>query len=312
MAANPQDSAPLFAEGGSGTLRLVTYIVMAVVLMVVDHRGQYLAAVRQAAANVTGPVYWLVSSPVRLVRGAHTVVTERGELAGENAELRQQLLLAQARLARLAAVQEQNARLRELLDARGRLALKAQLAELVDVDLDPFRHRVVLDVGSTDGVGTGQAVIDAHGVVGQLLEVQPHRSIAILITDAGHALPVRVVRTGLRAIAYGTGDVATLRLPHIPFSADIRVGDELVTSGLGGHFPAGLPVGVIRTLTPDDSATFVLALATPTAGMSRSGELLVLHDERETIAVPGQGEYEFVGPPEALPVTPAGGGGAQR
>src|SRR5690349_5598233 len=123
MASSPQEAAPLFAEGGGGTLRLVTYIVMAVVLMVVDHRGQYLAAVRQAAANVTGPVYWLVSSPVRLVRGAHTIVTERGELAGENAELRQQLLLAQARLARLAAAQEQNARLRELVDGPGLLAL---------------------------------------------------------------------------------------------------------------------------------------------------------------------------------------------
>lgn len=311
MASSPQEAAPLFAEGGGGTMRLVAYLALAVVLMVVDHRGQYLAAVRRAAGNVVGPVYWLVSAPVRLVRGAHSIVTERSELADENAELRRQLLLSEARLRRLAAVQEQNAQLRELLDARGRLALKAQLAELVDVDLDPFRHRVVLDVGSADGVGMGQAVIDANGVVGQLLEVQPRRSVAILITDAGHALPVRVVRTGLRAIAYGTGDVATLRLPHIPFSADIRVGDELVTSGLGGHFPAGLPVGVIRTLTPDDSATFVLALATPAAGMSRSGELLVLHDERETIVLPVQGDHELVGPPEALPVAPASDGGAR-
>ncbi len=307
MATSSQESAPLFAEGGAGTLRLVAYLALAIVLMVVDHRGQYLAAVRRAAGNITGPVYWLVSAPVRIVRGAHAVVSDRGQLADENAVLRQQLLLAQARLARLGTVQEQNARLRELLDAKGRLALKAQLAELIDVDLDPFRHRIVLDVGSADGVAQGQAVIDAHGVVGQLLEVQPDRSIAILITDAGHAIPVRVVRTGLRAIAYGTGELATLRLPHIPFSADIRQGDELVTSGLGGHFPAGLPVGVIRTLTPDDSATFVLALATPAAGMSRSGELLVLHDERETIELPGQGSYEIVGPPEALPVVPAGG-----
>lgn len=311
MASSPQDASPLFAEGGGGTLRLVAYLALAVVLMVVDHRGQYLATVRRAASNVVGPVYWLVSAPVRLVRGAHSVVTERTELAGENAALREQLLLSEARLRRLGAVQEQNANLRELLDARGRLALKAQLAELIDIDLDPFRHRVVLDVGSDDGVGAGQAVIDANGVVGQLLDVQQRRSVAILITDAGHALPVRLVRTGLRAIAYGTGDVVTLRLPHIPFSADIRVGDELVTSGLGGHFPAGLPVGVIRSLTPDDSATFVLALATPAAGMSRSGELLVLHDERETIALPGQGEYELVGPPEALPVAPTADGGAR-
>jgi rod shape-determining protein MreC len=131
----------------------------------------------------------------------------------------------------------------------------------------------------------------------------PDRAELILLTDPSHALPVRVVRTGLRTIAYGTGDVATLRLPHIPFSADIRAGDELVTSGLGGNFPAGLPVGVVRQVTPDDSATFVLALATPSAGLSRSGEVLVLHDVREPLSDSAGKAFEFTGPPEALPVT---------
>ncbi len=310
--STPNESSPLFAEGGHGTLRLVAYLALAGILMVADHRGRYLDGFRAAAARLTGPIYTVAEAPAKLAAATRLAIADRRDLMQENSELRDQLLLAQARLARLGAVQDQNARLRELLDARTKLGLKAQRAELVDVDLDPFRHRRLLDLGSDDGIARGQAVIDARGVMGQVLDVQPHRATLILITDPGHALPVRVVRSGLRTIAYGTGDVATLRLPHIPFSADVRPGDALVTSGVGGKFPAGLPVGVVREVSPDDSATFILALATPSAGLARSGEVLVLHDERELLHAPGGPEIEFVGPPEELPVLapapgPAGG-----
>ena len=311
--STPNEASPLFAEGGNGTLRLVAYLALAGILMVADHRGRYLDGFRAAAARLTGPVYTVAEAPAKLAAATRLAVADRRDLMHENSELRDQLLLAQARLARLGAVQDQNARLRELLDARTKLGLKAQLAELVDVDLDPFRHRILLDLGLNDGIARGQAVIDARGVMGQVLDVQPDRATLILITDPGHALPVRVVRSGLRTIAYGTGDVATLRLPHIPFSADVRPGDALVTSGVGGNFPAGLPVGTVREVTPDDSATFILAHATPAAGLARSGEVLVLHDERVLLHAPGEPEFEFVGPPEALPVVapePAPAGGA--
>lgn len=304
MPGPAPDTAPLFAEPSHGTLRLVAYLALAGVLMVADHRGRYLEGVRQAAARLTGPLYSLVGAPARMADAARAAVSERSELARENATMREELLLAQARLARLSAVQDQNTRLRELLDARTRLGLKAQLAELMDVDLDPFRHRILLDAGAEDGIRIGQAVIDARGVMGQVVDAQPRRSVLILITDPGHAIPVRVVRTGLRTIAYGTGELGTLRLPHIPFSADIRPGDALVSSGLGGNFPAGLPVGLVRQVEPDDSATFVRALATPYAGMARSGEVLVLHDERELLRAPGFPDTEQVGPPEALPLVP--------
>lgn len=303
MVGSSSDSTPLFAESSHSTLRLAGYLIVAAVLMVADHRGGYLERVRRAAESLTGPVYWTAAAPARAARAVTEMIGDRNDLADENETLRQQLLLAQARIARLATVQDQNGKLRDLLDARSRLGLKAQLAELIDVDLDPFRHRILLDVGRDDGVRIGQAVIDARGVMGQVIETLPERAEMILLTDPSHALPVRVVRTGLRTIAYGTGDVSTLRLPHVPFSADIRAGDQLVTSGLGGNFPAGLPVGVIRQVTPDDSATFVLALATPSAGMSRSGEVLILHDERERLRGPGGETTEFVGPPDAIPVT---------
>jgi len=301
VASRSPNGALLFAEGASGTLRLIAYLAAALALMVADHRGHYLDQVRSFGGILAGPIYWVAAAPARAVGAVYGAVIERRELGRANTLLREQLLLAEARLSRLAAVQDQNTRLRELLQTRSRLGLKVQLAELVDVDLDPFRHRLVLDAGSKVGVRAGQAVMDAYGVMGQILEVSPERSVVILITDASHALPVRVVRTGLRTIAYGSGDITQLKLPHIPFSADLKPGDRLVTSGVGGQFPAGLPVGVVKTVTPDDSATFALALATPSAGLTRSGEVLLLHEERGALA-PAAPVEDFVGPPEAMPV----------
>jgi rod shape-determining protein MreC len=308
MASTGADPGPLFNDGRAGTLRLVGYLVLGVAAMVADHHSGWLARARASAASLTGPLYWLASAPARTADAVQDMVGDRQALLAENQALRERVLLAEARLARLGAVQDQNARLRLLLDARTRLGLKAQLAELVDVDLDPFRHRVLLDSGADAGVRVGQAVMDASGVMGQVIEVKPEQALLILVTDPGHALPVTVLRTGLRTIAYGTGDLGTLRLPHIPFSADVRPGDQLVTSGLGGGFPSGLPVATIRHVEPDDSATFVRALATPSAGMSRSGEVLVLHDQRERLRGTDGTSFEFAGPPELLepaPLVPA-------
>lgn len=304
------DSTPLFAEGNAGTLRLLGYLVLAASLMVADHRAHVMQRVRAVAAMAVTPVYWVATLPGRVADYARVAISDRLALAGENARLREELLLTRARLARLAAVQEQNARLRELLDARTRLGLKAQLGEIIDVDLDPFRHRMLLDVGRRDGVADGQVVIDARGVLGQIVEVDTGRATLLLITDPGAAVPVRIERTGLRAIAYGTGDTGTLRLPHLPFSADVRAGDTLVTSGLGGRFPAGLPVGTIQRVEPDESATFLRAAATPAAGLAGSGEVLVLHDQREQLTAADGSRFEFVGPPEPFDdaAGPAGGG----
>jgi rod shape-determining protein MreC len=308
MASPNSEAAPLFNAGGGGTLRLVGYLILACLVMFADHRGSYLQGIRARAEGLLDPMYRAAASPKRLVDSARQALRERGDLWRENAQLRESLLLAQARLSRLATVQDQNTRLRELLDARTRLGLKAQLAELIEVDLDPFRHRVMIDRGKLAGVEVGQAIMDAHGVVGQVVESYDERATCILVTDAGHAIPVRVVRTGLRTIAFGTGDIDTLRLPHVPFSADLRVGDQLVTSGLGGHFPSGLPVGTVRTVEPDDSATFVLAHATPAAGLSRSGEVLVIHDVVESLDDAASVQSDFVGPPEDLRGAPAGEG----
>lgn len=283
MAASPGEAPALFTPEGHGTLRVAAWLLLAVVLMVVDHRTGALDALRSHVAALADPMYRVAATPARAARAAREAVGDRRDLVAENERLRQSLLLAEARLGRFAAVAEQNARLRELLDVRERYTLEGRLAELIDIDLDPFRHRLLLGVGRDGGIEPGQAVIDGRGVMGQVTAVETHHATMLLLTDPGHAVPVMVLRSGLRAVAYGTGATDALRLPHIPFSADVRLGDALVTSGIGGRFPPGLPVGTIRELKPDDTGTFVEAIALPAAGLARSGEVLVLREEREAL-----------------------------
>ena len=290
-------SAPLFSDGGSGTLRLLAYLVVAVSLMVADHRGGYLDRLRSLLGVLNEPLYQLAQSPATLGRYLYDSVVERHALADERDRAREELLIARAQLARLEAVQSENRKLRELLGGTRGLGLSVRLVSLADVDLDPFRHRALLDLGERAGVEAGMALIDAGGVYGQVTESGPLRATATLISDPAHALPVQVQRSGVRTIAYGTGEPNRLRIPNIPQSADIEVGDLLITSGLGGRFPAGLPVGRIVDLRSDDTRLFLVADAEPSALLGRGRELLLVWSAP-------LGEEE-VGPPRELASPPA-------
>ena len=284
-------SGSLFAEGSAGTLKLLAYLALAIILMVADHRGGYLDQARTSAGRLTGPLYRLAGVPVRLARGLSGYLTTQQLLTTENVRLRHDLLLANARLDRLAGVQVENQRLRGLLGGTRGLRLNVQLVSLADVDLDPFRHRLVLDAGSQSGVEEGMAVIDAHGVMGQVLSVAPTHSTVILVSDPSHAIPVQVMRTGLRAIAFGTGHIDRLEVPSIPLSADLKPGDVLETSGIGGRFPAGFKVGTIINLHPDDTRLFVVAEVRPKARLDRGGEVLLVW------TAPSVSAPEDMGPP---------------
>jgi len=292
VAQTGSSGTNLFVEGGAGTLKLLFYLAMAVVLMVADHRGGYLGQLRHAAGLLTGPIYRLAGAPAQLAHGLSDHLTSQRSLIAENTALREQLLLANARMDRLAGVQVENQRLRGLLGGTRGLQLQVRLASLIDIDLDPFRHRLVIDAGARRGVSPGMAVIDGEGLVGQVLDVTGMNATVILVSDPSHAVPVQVVRTGLRAIAYGTGRTDVLDIPSIPLSADLRVGDVLETSGLGGRFPAGFKVGTIERLHPDDTRLFVVAEARPAARLNRGGEVLLVWNAPEA---PG----DFVGPPAA-------------
>ncbi|MBX3689493.1 rod shape-determining protein MreC [Dokdonella sp.] len=298
------NTATLFAEGGASTLRLILYLAAAITVMVIDHRGDYLQSLRTRASMLVEPIYRLAALPASVARATRDAVVSQQQLSNENRELRQQLLLAQTRLNRLDALLAQNARLKDLLDAQQHLGLSVQFARLIDVDLDPFRHRVVLDVGTNQGARVGQPLIDAHGIMGQLVEVLPNTSVAMLITDPTHAIPVVVERTGLRAIAYGSGASDRLELRDVPRSADLRSGDRLLTSGLGGRFPAGFPVGVIGEVSTDSKGLFIAATARPTAALDRSGEVLLLQEQPQPYGPPR--ESPAAAPAAADPTTDAG------
>jgi rod shape-determining protein MreC len=292
MGLSDGSNTSLFAEGGGGTLRLLFYLGMAVALMVADHRGGYLERVRHAAGLLVEPLYLVASSPARLATYLHDTFAERRQLVGENEALRQSLLVSQARLTSLSSLQDENRRLRELLDGTRGYRLKIQLASVMDVDLDPFRHRILLDIGDRAGVRAGLALIDSQGLVGQVVSTTQLNATAVLISDPGHAVPVQVLRSGLRTIAYGTGQTDRLELPNIPLSADVRKGDRLVTSGIGGRFPAGFPVAEVIDVQTDETRVFVIAQARPVAALERSGEVLLVWSELEA-AEPLQ-----TGPPE--------------
>jgi rod shape-determining protein MreC len=300
MPVYSAEGAPLFSEGSGGSLRLLVWLALASALMAIDLRTGLLRQVRIAANALVAPIQTVATAPLHAARAVRDATAQRAGLVDENADLREQLLFAQARLDRLAIVQEQNNRLRSLLDARQKLGLQAQLAELIDVDLDPYRHRILINQGKDHGVFVGEAVIDAQGLVGQVLDVEADRATVILLSDPSHAVPVRVQRTGLRVIAYGSGATDRIELPHVPFSADLKAGDLLVTSGIGGRFPPGLPVATVYDVQTDDSATFAVAQARPLAGIASATELLLVRDETLALTPLPPPAAEFVGPPEGL------------
>lgn len=302
MALTRDGRSSLFSASMAGTLRLIVYLALAAVLMVLDHRNAWLPKLRYAGALVIEPFYRLAGLPAEGLHAARVAFADRKKLTEDNQRLREDLLLANARLNRMAAVAKQNQRLKQLLETQHTLGMNVQLARLIDIDLGPFRHRVVLNVGARDGVSAGQVVIDAHGIMGQVTEVLPTTCTVMLVTDPNHAVPVTDARTGLRTVAYGSREGGLLAMPNIPVSADVKVGDRLVTSGLGGRFPPGFPVGTVIRVEPDLSGMFLVARARPAADLEHSGDVLLLRDLAPPMGPPAPAST--VGPPAAL--APAG------
>jgi rod shape-determining protein MreC len=284
------------SESALTALPLVFFLGLSVALMIADQRMGYGSLVRQKLSIVTEPFWWIASAPMRLFRGGREEFALRSQLQADNLQRRKDLEIAIARIHQLKAVADENQRLRQLLGGTRGYSLNVQMVGILDIDLDPFRQRLVLDAGSESGVVMGQALIDSGGVLGQVVEVGKNRSTALLVTDPDHAVPVQVARSGLRAIAYGTGQSDRLVLPNIPQSADVRRGDVLITSGIGGRFPAGFPVGTITGVQPDKLRLFVTADAMPAAHLDRGNEVLLISNRSPVIDV---------GPPAPANRTPA-------
>jgi rod shape-determining protein MreC len=255
-------------------LRCVLYSLLALGLIIVDKRYDHLGRIRRLLSVVAYPVQVAVASPFEGWDWFRDSVTTRGALRADKSKLEAQLRLAQFRLQRYEALEAETQRLRALRDSTAGVTDRFVIGDVMDVDLDAFRERVLVNKGAKDGVYVGQAVLDAGGVFGQVARVGQLTSEVILVSDAAHAIPVQINRNGLRTIAVGTGDMGLLKLPYLPTSADVVAGDLLVTSGLGGGFPAGYPVGTVAEVKRDPAQSLADVDVKPAAALDRSQELL--------------------------------------
>ncbi len=286
----------------AGTLRLLVALALAIALMVLDHRGGWLTSIRGHVEVIVQPLWRLAGLPAKLGDTVRDDAATRARLAKDNETLRNALLVSGARIARLQAAAAENARLRGLLGAAEQGGLDVQLAPILDIALDPTRQRVVLDIGADQGVGLGQAAIDADGLIGQVIEVRPSTATVLLLTDPDHAVPVAVSRNGIRLVAYGRGD--RLELANVPTSSDVKVGDRIVTSGLGGRFPPGFPVGTITRLRRDESRAFLVGDLKPAAQLDRGRDVLLLRATRTPVPVTSAAPAPATGAPAAEGPTP--------
>lgn len=252
-------------------------------MMVLDHRQHHLGMLRNTLSVLVYPIRYLVDLPASAGHWLAESLSSRSTLLIENSRLHDEDLILKARLQRLYSLEAENSRLRKLLDSSSRLRERVLIAELMAIDLAPFSRHIVLNKGELHGVYAGQAIIDAHGIMGQIISVSPLQSTAILITDPNHTIPVEVNRNGLRTIASGMGDINRLTLSHLPNNADILVGDLLVSSGLGGRFPAGYPVARVSTVNRSPDSPFAHVEAEPLAALESSREVLLLWKEHEPL-----------------------------
>lgn len=253
--------------------------MLAVALALVYTQTQWLGPLKQKAIDLATPFYWLANMPREMSAWSEQRLVPKEQLLQENQALRTELLIQQHRAQQMAAVVAENTRLRQLLNSADKLENRVLVAELIGVAPDPMLHRILINRGQMDAVYVGQPVVDAQGLVGQVIEVGEHSSWVILITDTSHALPVQINRTGARLVAEGRGNLYQLGLRHVPNNFDIQEGDLLVSSGLGKRFPNGYPVAVVESIKPDKSSPWAEVIAKPLAELNRNRHVLLVFEE---------------------------------
>ena len=280
---------------------------MSCLLLAVDVNSRLLGSVRSALATFVSPIYVIADSPYRVSREATETLSTRDALTSQNARLTRRNLELSQIAQQFVALREENARLRELLGSRQRLGAEVLVAELIGVVPSPNTFQVEIDKGADAGVFVGQAVIDAEGLFGQVVEVAKFSSRVMLVIDAAHAVPVQVNRNDFRSIAAGTGRMDRLELEYVPVTADIKVGDLLISSGLGGHFPRGYPVGEVVSVVVDPTMTYAQVSARPLAALDRSRHVLLVYDTalNEEATAPDAGPAMPTSEPAAPDAGPA-------
>jgi rod shape-determining protein MreC len=281
MVTLSSDSRPIIGRGPPLGATFFFLAVVSITLMVLDHRGGYLDTAKMWMGTTTQPFYAIVQAPFEFWNWLTGSFADRATLREENARLTEELRLARTRALQFDALYAENRRLRAIRAASAGIAERTLIAEIMRVDIDPFRHRMRINKGAEEGVFTGQPVVDAFGIMGQITRVDRYSAEMILISDNEHAVPVQVNRNGIRTIAVGTGDMGKLSLPFLTVEADIKQDDLLVSSGLDGIFPAGYPVAKVTRVERDPSQTFAVVEAKPMAELDRSREVLLLWFESQ-------------------------------
>jgi len=265
-----------FNRGPSAGVRLFFFAVLSLLLLFVDARYQYLESARKVLSVIVHPIQRLATTPSLLWQQASTFFTTQSGLLAENAQLRQQHGADTALLQQAQFIASENQQLRQIFAAQQRADYQMQLAEIVYVERDVFKRKVFVDKGAQANVQAGQVVLDDGGVIGQVTRVYPLLSEVTLITDKDHAVPVQILRNGLRAVVFGAGDASQLTLRYMPISADIQNDDVLVTSGIDGTYPAGLPVARVVKIERDAAYPFARIACLPIAGVDKNRHLLIV------------------------------------
>jgi len=264
-------------------------LLVSAALIIADTRSDQLTHFRSAIATGLAPVYWLGNVPYQFGKWVSGLLVSRDDLQQENEDLRARLLILERRALKYAALAAENNELRRLMNSSEALDDRVIVAEVVGVSPDPYSHEIIINKGIRDGVTPGQAILDAHGLMGQVVRVNQLTASVLLLSDSSHAVPVEVVRNGLRAILLGTGNPAVLELVHVPDTEDIREGDLLVSSGMGGRFPRGYPVAEVSRVIHEPGEPFMSIRATPKAELNKSRLVLVVFPpESPVVTLPEQ------------------------
>jgi len=286
---------PFFKTGPTPLARLLIFSALSLAFLVADNRFNYLAPLRQIAAVVVYPLQRVAAAPASIVRRMGDFFTTHGSLREDNARLARESYENAALLLQLKALQAENAQLRELLDARQRLAIELTAAEVLYAARDPFSRKIVIDRGAQHDVRAGQPVVDNRGLVGQVTRAYPWLAEVTLVTDKGQFVPVQNTRNGLRAVLSGTGSDGTLELRFIPLNADFEIGDELVTSGIDGVYPPGVPVARVTNVERGADQLFARITGAPLGGVANHTHVLIVSGSRDLPPRPAEEQKQARG-----------------
>ena len=283
---------PFFKRGPAPLVRLFFFASLSLALLVIDARFRYVEGLRSWLALAAYPLQQIAMAPIAVAAGIGRYFTSQAALREENEALRANLVAAMRNAQRYEAAEAEALELRRLIGAAARIESRSTPAEILYLGRDPFAHKIVIDRGATSGVRPGSPVVDDAGVVGQVTRVHPLVSEVTLITDKDHLVPLQVVRNGLRAVAFGAGASGMLELRFMSAVADIQTGDRLVTSGIDGTYPAGLPVASVVRIERDADETFARAVCQPVAGIERGRYVLILANESARPPLPEEAGRE--------------------